>query len=234
MKAYIDESGHESQGHVFLAGHIGTEDQWTSFEPEWKKALGKKTRFHMVQLRWDKPYTNELLARLGPVPTRCGLTRVLGGVKVSDYEDLVSGTDAQKFLKGYYTALEALVINALRWIPKGERLEIILEEQSEYKQNTSMMLSALCSLPHDFLWTQDRRPKLAKWGFVSKETIRMHQADYLVYGLLQLYRDKNSCKTHWCRPIFGNYTGIGAIMTRAQVRQSILVTEQLLGGWNMQ
>jgi hypothetical protein len=31
MRAYIDESGHESMGWMFLAGYLGNEDQWGKF-----------------------------------------------------------------------------------------------------------------------------------------------------------------------------------------------------------
>jgi uncharacterized protein DUF3800 len=230
MKAYLDESGHESKGHVFLAGHIGTDEQWAAFEPEWKKALGNEPNLHMKKLRWDKDNTRILLARLGPIPTQCGLTRVLGGVKVSDYEDLLIGTDAEKLLKGYYNALYAVVVNILRWIPKDETLELVFEQQEEYERNVHLILLTLP--PQAFLTTSDGKPKLAKWSFVPKDsTILLQQADYLAYGLLQLYRDKNSRKTQWCKPILGDFEGIGEIMKRDQIRWAVMNTEALCGGF---
>jgi hypothetical protein len=49
-------------------------------------------------------------------------------------------------------------------------------------------------------------------------------ADYFVYALRQLYQDRNSKKTEWCNPILnsGNGEGSGAVMKRAEIRQSII------------
>ncbi len=54
-------------------------------------------------------------------------------------------------------------------------------------------------------------------------TVFTEPADYFVYALRQLYHDRNSKKTEWCRPILNssNGEGFGAIMNRKQIRQSI-------------
>jgi hypothetical protein len=42
LTAYLDESGHEGQGMMVLAGFLGDDGQWRECEKKWKRALGKK------------------------------------------------------------------------------------------------------------------------------------------------------------------------------------------------
>jgi hypothetical protein len=228
LTAYVDESGHETKDWMFVAGFLGNDDQWKKFAPLWEAALGQRKVLHMKGLRWNQTRTKELLARLGPIPDICELTPVLGGVRVKDYEDLLEGTPAQKLLKGYVTCVYPLVVNVLRHIPKNERLEIVFEQQIEYQPFTECALAAIVSLrnevPEWFL-TVDGLPKLAKWSFVPKDsTIFTQPADYFVYALRQAYQDKKSKKTEWCSPILnsGKGTGIGAIMKRSEIRESMV------------
>jgi hypothetical protein len=41
MRAYIDESGHEQKGWMFLAGYLGNKDQWCDFAKKWKVGLDR-------------------------------------------------------------------------------------------------------------------------------------------------------------------------------------------------
>jgi len=226
--AYLDESGHETKDWMFVAGFLGDRRQWEQMSPLWTTALGQRRRLHMKGLRWKQDRTLQLLERLGPIPDKCGLKPVVGGVRVKDYEDLLSGTPAQKLLKGYIVCIYPLVINVLRAIPRNERLEIVFEEQQEYQPYTELALSAIVSLRDqrpDWFLTDDRQLKLAKWSFVPKDsTIFTQSADYFVYALRQLYQHRHSKKTEWCRPILksGNGEGFGAVMTRKQIRQSMI------------
>ena len=228
LTAYLDESGHEAKEWMFVAGFLGNEEQWTNLVPLWRAALGQRKALHMKGLRWNSSRTKELLARLGTIPDKCKLTPVLGGVRVKDYEDLLVGTPAQRLLKGYVTCIYPLVINVLRHIPSSERLEIVLEQQDEYQPFAECALAAIVSLRKqrpDWFLTDDGLPKLAKWSFVAKDsTILTQPADYFVYALRQLYQDKNSKKTEWCKPILnsGGKEGIGAIMKRSEIRQSVI------------
>lgn len=228
LTAYVDESGHESKGWMFVAGFMGNDEQWRQFVPLWKEALGNKKALHMRSLPWNNDRTRRLLARLGSVPDKCGLTPVVGGVRSADYEDLLEGTPAAKLLKGYLVCIYPLVVNILRSIPRNERLEIIFEQQNEYQPFSECALAAIVSLRNerpDWFLTDAGLPKLAGWKFLSKDvTTQTQVADYFVYALLQVYQDKNSLKTKWCRPILdsGCGQGVGAVMTRKQIRQSIM------------
>lgn len=44
---YLDESGQETGEHVVLVGYLGSEEQWTAFDLEWKLALGTTRNFHI-------------------------------------------------------------------------------------------------------------------------------------------------------------------------------------------
>ena len=231
MRAYIDESGHEQKGWMFLAGFVGNNEQWTEFVPIWKEALGPQRKLlHMNQLRWKKDRTRRLLERLGPVPSNCKLIPMLAGVRYQDYEDLVSGTPEQKLLKGYIACLAPMVIQTLRGIPKDETLELVFEEQQEYASLVDMSLAmAVIAASQGEPWSQtpDGKPKLAKWGFVKKgSTIMTDPADYLAFALREVWTNPKSQKARWCHPILksGNGEGFGVIMQRPLIRRMIIQT----------
>lgn len=222
MTAYIDESGHEGKGWMFLAGYLGNEDQWSRFVNEWKSGLGPQRKLlHMKDLRWNQDRTKHLLAKLGPIPEACGLTPILGGARFGDYEDLVSGTPVAKMLKAWIACLFSVVLDTLRVIPDHERLEFVFEEQREYERYAHMVLSHVVA---DDPWKQahDGKPKIAKWSFVPKgSTILTDPADYLAFALRELWTDKKSKKTDWCMPILKSGHGIGKILRREQIREIV-------------
>jgi hypothetical protein len=220
LTAYLDESGHESRGNVFIAGHIGNESQWKHFIAKWVTARGKRKYLHLSRLRWSNPRTKELLARLGPLPAECGLTRVLGGVKVSDYEDLIRGDLQARALKGYYFALTLLVTKVAVWLENHERVEFVFEDQRRYRDVANLVMGHIAT---DFT-NKDGIPTIAKWSFVPKgSTLLLEQADYLANALAQLYRDQRSVKCLWTRPILGDMTGIGGILNRKEIREIMLL-----------
>jgi hypothetical protein len=230
LTAYIDESGHESRGWMFLAGFLGREDQWQEFVPKWKAALGKRKFLHMKDLRWKKQRTKQLLARLGPIPFECNLKPMVGGVQFKDYEDLVSGTPDAKLLKGYMACLSPMIIQTLRGIPEDERLELVFEEQKQYEPFVNIVLS-LGGIPdHSWTRTKEGTPKLARWSFVPKgSTLRSDPADYLAYALRELHTDPTSKRTEWCEPLLdsNNRTAFGVILKRDKIRKLVIGTQML-------
>jgi len=93
---------------------------------------GELKTLHMKDLRWNNPHTKALLDRLGPVPQACGLTRVLSGVKKSDYADLIPGKRAERALQPYYFAFNGLASVLGRWIPDSDQMTFVFEEQRRY------------------------------------------------------------------------------------------------------
>jgi len=230
IRAYLDETGHEGKDYVLVCGHAGYRHQWTSFLGEWLDALGdQRLRLHMKDLRW-KPTTCALLSKLGPLPSQHGLKRIIGGVKVADYEDLIVGTKVEKVLKGYIAAMSAAVIPALFATPEDERLEIVFEEQKEYEMYVGAALSAYAKLPDSRFYMRDGKPKLARWSFIPKDrTVLLDQADYLCYAMLQRCRNESSEKALCCAPILGDGTFIGKILSREEARQTVADTLRVIG-----
>jgi len=95
--AYLDESGIESDGSMFIEGHVGSAESWFLFDEEWKAAMGERVSLHMKDLNWKNPEVKVLLDLLGPIPESCGLTRVLTSVKAADYADLGRTSARKKF-----------------------------------------------------------------------------------------------------------------------------------------
>jgi len=235
LRAYIDESGQEDKDWMFLAGFLGSEKQWEKFAPRWKVGLGPQRPYlHMHDLRWNTKRTEKLLARLGPIPEQCGLTPILGGVRYSDYQDLVSGTPLEKHLKGYIVCLFHLILQVLRTVPDDGRLEVVLEEQTRYAAFANQVLSIIADTS-DWARTKDGHLKLAKWSFVPKgSTILLDPADYFSFALRELWRNKKSPKARWCSPLLESCggKGIGMILKRSDIRAEIQGT-LLLAAFDM-
>jgi hypothetical protein len=231
FRAYLDESGHETRGWMFLAGYCGREEQWSNFVPRWQKALGQRKSLHMCDLRWNKPSTKSLLARLGPIPDACGLKGIAGGVRYQDYEDLVAGKPEEKIMKAYIVTLMAVVIPTLRHIPDGERIELVFEQQKQYEAYAILALQNFADEDHPWMRNTDGSPKLAKWSFVPKgSTLMTDPADYFAYALREVrVSGEHSKKSQWCMPILtaGNGEGYGTAFEREQIRRLIRNTYML-------
>jgi hypothetical protein len=234
--AYFDETGQNTKDWVFVGGFAGREERWRRCANEWSSVLREfqRTRLHMHELRWKKQSTQRLLARLGPIPTECGLYRVIGGVNVSHYSDLVPGSASKVLNAGYIKCLTPLVLALLQSLPPDERVEIVFETQDRYSSATNYVLSewarGISSGSPEFweMRTSDGRPKLTKWSFAPKHgTPLLDLADYLLYATLQWHRDEKSIKSQYCRPIITDPGGgcfhIGRVFSRDEIRAQLVV-----------
>ncbi|HZY61173.1 MAG TPA: DUF3800 domain-containing protein [Edaphobacter sp.] len=231
LTAYVDESGQEQDDWMFVAGYIGDDAAWKRFAPEWRKAIAPRENLHLNTFRFKKERERRTLERAGTVPKLCGLTPIVAGVRTRDYQDLITGTRAEKLLNGYVMCVYALIIQALRGIPADERLEVVFERQDVYGDKASAAMRAIVNTKIPELLTTDGTHKLADWQFVPKQkTILTQPADYLAYALLQKWRNSDPIKVSWCDPILAahGHEGLGKIMDKSIIRQVVHMTAMLL------
>jgi hypothetical protein len=200
LTAYLDESGHETKDAVIIAGFLGNDEQWRECAAQWRAALGKRKALHMKTLRWKKDSTRCLLERLGPIPHQCGLRALIGMLRVTDYYDLVSGTKAEKMLKGYYFCLMTIFDAVVKNTPKDERVKFVFEGQKEYEIRAKNFFNA-----NEHRRTSAGEPKFSAIEFIPKaDSILTQPADYLAFAKLQQHRNPQSQKTAWCTSIMLN------------------------------
>lgn len=190
LKVYFDESGQESGGEVcVVAGFMGTKTRWQAFDSEWHDALGQRKSLHMRELRWgDKNASrNErLLAKLGPIPHRHGLMPVVGIVKHADYRAVVLPYSSHRVFDPWPLAVQMCIVTILGWLPAGETLAPIFEEQGAYGPDLITLYDII--YPHG----DDR---LVRPEFVRKGTTHATEAaDYLASQYRQKYLDENSAR----------------------------------------
>jgi hypothetical protein len=201
LTAYLDESGHEGRDLMVLAGFLGDSDQWQKCEDDWKVALGRRKHLHMVELRWSKPKRiKRLLSALGPVPHAAGLQALFTTVAMSDYDDLIAGTELERLFKSYMVAMIGMIHVIAGNIPADETFKLILETNDQYQVNVQSLFRATRELK-----TPDERRKVVSIEFVDKgTTVLTEPADFLAYALIQRYRNPGSMKDTFCAPILEN------------------------------
>ena len=195
LTAYVDESGIDQGGWMFVAGYVGDDTAWTKASHEWKAAIAPRKHLHMKELRMKERH-RPLLEKAGAVPDKCGLTPILGGVRFEDYSDLIKGKRDEKLMAGYVVCCFAMLVNTLRGIPADETLEIVFEQQPIHGGNVSIALAALHSVSMGELCLPNGTPKLSNWREVPKGvTVLTEIADYYAYSLFQQWKDKRSFKS---------------------------------------
>jgi hypothetical protein len=214
LTVYLDESGQQSHDYVVIAGFVGTDDQWNAFSHDWQKGLGKKQALHMCELYWNNPRTEGLLAALGPIPRKHGLTPVVGAVRVSDYLDLLSNPVEQMMMCGYNCALYPVIISILKHFPSGERVKWVFEEQHHHEAAARTVFERFTEL--------NFQQRLAGVEFVAKNsTIRTQPSDYLAYAVAQRLRDRTSRKAKWSSPILEGREPLGLVVDRDTIRKIV-------------
>ncbi len=168
-----------------------------------------------------------MLAQAGAVPERCGLTPIFAGVRQRDYADLIRGSEYEKELCGYVVCAYALILKAAITLPVGEQVEFVFERQDRHYKKVEFALGEIIKMNLSQLVWSDGRSKIASWQCLEKTAAFFFEpADYFAYALLQAWRDNNSPKAAWCRPIleaFGG-EGYGDMLNRDKVRFIIAST----------
>jgi hypothetical protein len=233
LTAYLDESGQDSADWVVVGGYLGNDEQWKALPGKWKIALGNRKSIHMKRLRWgSKPRRiAPLMQGLASAPEQCGLKRVIGGVKTSDYQDLIKRPMQAILEQGYLASLYPLILLILYSIPRDERLELVFEEQRTYRPIAERILSEMAASNNPVMRTSDGRPRLASWKFVPKwSTSLLEPSDVFVYSYLQSLRDPNSERTRICSPLLDESKSkiIGQVMFGERLRTPISGTNEAI------
>jgi hypothetical protein len=198
LTAYLDESGHEGKDIMVLAGFLGDSAQWQNCEENWRLALGKRSHLHMKDLRWSKEERiGKLLCALGPIPHAAGLQVVFTTAAMSDYDDLVAGTQLEQMYKSYMIALMGMINVITENIPHGETFKLVLERNDRYEVNVQSLFRGS--------QRSNGGRKLISIEFVDKGvTCLTEPADYLAYALIQQYRNPGSARHKLCSSILFN------------------------------
>ena len=202
LTIYVDESVDDVTGMYVVGGYLGDKKQWTSYVEEWKEALKPRVSLHLSTLRLNSKGAprryGPLLERLGTVPKNCALRPFVGSVCARDYKDRFSGTILENSMKGYVLAILALMDELGSYLPHGERVEVIFEQNIVYAE-----LRERAMIFWQNYWPR-KAPRgkslLAKWSSIEK-CILTEASDYLCYALHQSDAAGDSQKALLTSPI---------------------------------
>lgn len=116
LRAYFDASKTDPHGITVVAGHIGNEDAWAAFEPEWQKALDywELDRFHMSDLapRMGHERATLCIRNFAQVIGQSELKGICAGIRDADWDAMILQSDAdteayrQRFPTRYHVTLD--------------------------------------------------------------------------------------------------------------------------------
>ena len=199
--AYLDESNSNLQGKVCsVAGFLGTQNQWDSFLEEWVKTLGRRKILHMGDLRW-KDRDRELLTRLGRLPDKHGLIRIVSLVRNEDYRKVVEGKIRDRYANPYMLAVQMCVAQILKCTSPELTVGICFEEQSVFKWRVNELSESVGRL--------NAGRHISVSLLKKDQSVAFQAADYLSYAVAQLREKPHGLRTRWCAPILGDGDCIG-------------------------
>jgi hypothetical protein len=226
VTVYLDETQQNTPAaYAFVAGFRGTDDEWNCFLPKWTSALGGKKSLHLTDLRWNsgrgKNRVRDLLAKLGPIPYECGLVPVFGGVRVSDYFDLIEGdSEFERKVQGYTVCLAAVFCLLMGTLQGHEQLKVVCEAQDNYEPKARKLFKVFRHLAGQ----NPLYPTLTSIEFVPKNTF-LEPADFFAFALGKKFNEPNTKKDLWCNPIHDENYQIpcraGLWMDRKVARETI-------------
>ena len=198
-----------------VAGYVGNQAQWASFASDWIKILGPRENLHMRRLRWNSG-SRKLLADLAPIPDRYNLQRVIGGLWMSDYEDLAKGRISEKVANPYMIAAQICIVEVLRIIGQNERISFVFDRQRTYEN----VMQSLFKLIFETSNTDDRVvvPPIFK---DKSQTVCLDPADFLAFQVREYKTNPDSPKARAGMPILGDGTVAGYIYSREQLRDFV-------------
>ena len=214
LTAYFDESGiHEGNHLCIVAGYVGNDAQWEGFISEWIPALGRRKNLHMKKIRNFKRAAR-LLDKLGPIPERHHLQRIVGGIRWRDYNEIVKGPLLGR-TNPYMHAAGICIASALAYIPRSEEIAIVFSAQDLYQ-------SQMEAVDRVLFRGLKRDSRLKSVTFSSPEsTVCFDPADYLAFEVREFNKSSDSEKARAGISILGNGKAVGGIYTPERLREIV-------------
>jgi len=219
LTVFLDESGHEGGHLCVLAGFMGSVEQWAGYDSEWKKVLGQKRHLHMSELRWNDKHgrTRRLLAKLGPIPHRHGLTPVVATLSHSIYEENTEHNRPIFSLGPWVLVFQKILTSVTRALPRGEMVAFVFERQDQFSPLVLKMWNYL----------EDNNPEARKRiegiHFIEKNvSYGTEAADYLAFQIREYFSNPESPKAQMGMSIMGDLEKtkwIGGHYTAAEVKK---------------
>jgi len=227
---YLDESRHnDPDSFMVLAGFWGKKEQWDGFTPEWIAALGKRKSLHMRTLRLNSERgakrARPLLAKLGPLPYKHGLSPIYAAVKSGDYSDVIANTPWEQTLPGYVICLTAIMQRLSQRIAAHESIKVVCEIQTRYEEIAARTFrQARSAVPLSL----PQRPYFSGIEFIPKDSSVLTQpSDFLAYALAERHRDRKSAKAKLCAPILGPTQQVSGLTLGREVMRQIIANAKL-------
>lgn len=120
LLAYVDDScSHVGERRLFLAGYILTEDQWQSFNLDWRTALRERkplASLHMTQSFKDWTYDEraEKLHQLTGVVGKYRPMSVEVSLSTSDFKEILASNSPHDLRHPYFTCFYTWMVTAAR------------------------------------------------------------------------------------------------------------------------
>lgn len=203
----VDESKDDASGMCIVAGFLGNKLQWKEYVKAWVAGRGSRSSLHLKELHLGSKLAprrwGAYLANLGAIPHQCGLRPFAGSICTSDYADKVAGTVLEVLMEGYVLAILALMDEVGSHISKGERVQVLFEENQTYAAVRERAM---------IYWRKTHKTPagwsvLSGWGSRPKGTLT-EASDYLCYALQQSCLDPESQKARLTAPILNPFPQI--------------------------
>ena len=215
LTAYLDESGtHERKGLCVVAGYIGNDAQWSAFAADWIPALQRPHRnLHMRNFKWKHPKAAEILTRLGPIPDRYNLQRVIGGLWMSDYRAIVEGKLRKKFTTPFMWSAQLCIAVTMNHISKDDEILFVFDRNEGSESAFEILRN------HVFATNEPRIKDIVLMS--QKQTVCLDPADFLAFQVREFKTFGNSYKAKLGMSILGDGNVIGHIYTADELRKGV-------------
>jgi hypothetical protein len=154
-----------------------------------------------------------LLNKLGPIPDKYRLKRIVGGMRWKDYNSLLKPRVRRRFTSPYMMAAQTCIATALSQVRADEQIAIVFDRQDVHEDAIKAMVRIVFK-------TVRRDTRVTGITFSeSHRTVCLDPADYLAFEVREYKAAPNSLKAQSGISILGNGKALGYIYTPERVRE---------------